>query len=108
MEELVTAQSYFLVPLIRAHSSFLEQHKMNLFIVANLGILDSRILLCAMHDTAQEINEDNLFVKSVPFLARMMIPKWKRTLYEPRAKIKSKKLPSLSSEDSAAANTGEL
>lgn len=88
------AQSVFdreerlLVPAVAATVAEKEQKSFNNRVIRKLGILDSRLHLVGMHDAVWEgvdENERELFNVAIPSIPRMMIPRWRRLLYEPAA-----------------------
>lgn len=66
-----------------------EQKKFNNLVINKcLGILESRCHLVHMHEVVTEANcpkEQQLWKESIPKIPRSMVPRWKRTLYEPRS-----------------------
>jgi len=65
-----------------------EQKKFNNQVIKFLGVLESRVHLVHMHEVVEETKsklEQQLWEESIPSLPRSMIPRWKRTLYEPKA-----------------------
>ena len=65
-----------------------DQKKFNNQVIKFLGVLEARVHLVHMHEVVAEANskdENKLWEESIPSLPRSMIPRWKRTLYEPRA-----------------------
>lgn len=65
-----------------------DQQKFNNQVIKFLGVLESRVHLVHMHEVVEEANskhEQKLWEESIPSLPRSMIPRWKRTLYEPKA-----------------------
>lgn len=64
------------------------QKSFNSKVLRNLGLLESRLHLVAMHDAVWELGskaEEDAFVREIPYVARMMIDSWRRSLYLPRA-----------------------
>ena len=65
-----------------------EQKKFNNQVIKFLGVLEARVHLVHMHEVVEATNskqEQKLWEESIPSLPRSMIPRWKRTLYEPKA-----------------------
>lgn len=65
-----------------------EQNKFNNQVIKFLGVLEARVHLVHMHEVVQEANskhEQQLWEEAIPALPRSMIPRWKRSLYEPKA-----------------------
>jgi len=67
-----------------------EQHAFNNKVLRNLGLWDSRLHLVAMHEAIEEsgdTDEKAMFEQAIPLIPQMMIPRWKRKLYAPRANV---------------------
>jgi len=66
-----------------------EQMKFNNQVIKFLGVLDARTHLVHMHEVVANSKdkaiEHQLWEECIPALPRSLIPRWKRTLYEPRA-----------------------
>jgi hypothetical protein len=63
-----------------------EQRVFNLKAIQSLGIWDSRLHLVGMNEAVEATNdkaERKLFEEGVPSLARNVIPRFKRNLYDP-------------------------
>lgn len=58
-------------------------------VLIKLGVFNSRLHLVSMHEAVMEKgeNELRLFLKEIPTVARIMIPRWKRLLYDPLTSI---------------------
>lgn len=83
-------ENSLLVPTIAQTVSEKDQKSFNSAVVRNIGILDSRLHLVHMHEAVWALNdqkERQLFEETVPAIPRMLIPRWKRLLYEPQAGI---------------------
>jgi hypothetical protein len=79
-----------LMPAIGRFVPEKEQKKFNNHVIKYLGVLDSRCHLVHMHEVVAEANcplEEKLWKESIPSIPRSMVPRWKRTLYEPRASM---------------------
>ena len=77
-----------LVPTIAQLVSESEQKSFNNKVIKNLGIWDSRLHLVQMHEAvANNEAEKKLFEQTIPGIPQMMIPRWKRLLYQPRAGV---------------------
>lgn len=66
-----------------------DQKRFNNQVIKFLGVLESRCHLVHMHEVvaaANSLDEKKLWEESIPSLPRSMIPRWKRTLYEPKAR----------------------
>ena len=77
-----------LVPAIALMVSERDQRAVSNRVIRKLGVLDSRRHLVGMYDAVLEegsANERELFESEMPSLARAMIPRWRRKLYEPAA-----------------------
>jgi len=87
---MLRLEDSLLVPTIARVVPPREQKNFNDKVIRNLGILDSRIHLVGMHEAVWELDnerERELFKTSIPSLPQMMIPRWKRLLYEPRVGV---------------------
>ncbi|CAB9497660.1 expressed unknown protein [Seminavis robusta] len=65
-----------------------DQQKFNNQVIKFLGVLEARVHLVHMHEVVTESKsdlEEQLWKESIPSLPRSLIPRWKRTLYEPMA-----------------------
>jgi hypothetical protein len=67
-----------------------EQKSFNNKVLRNLGIFESRCHLVGMHDAVYDSSygnkeEQSMFVEQIPSIARMMIERWRTSLYEPKA-----------------------
>jgi hypothetical protein len=79
-------ENTYLVPTIARIIPESEQKSFNNQVIRNLGIWDSRLHLVGMYEAiADDPSEMKLFEQIIPSLARKMIPRWKRLLYEPVA-----------------------
>ena len=87
---MMERENNLLVPAIAQIVPESEQKKFNNKVLKNLGLLDSRLHLVGMHEAVWESNiekEKELFQKAIPSLPQMMIPRWKRNLYQPRTHV---------------------
>jgi hypothetical protein len=87
---MMDVEDRLLVPAIAKLVSASEQHSFNNRVLRNLGIWDSRLYLVAMYDAVEESGnklEKSLFEQAIPSIPQMMIPRWRRKLYEPRAGV---------------------
>ena len=67
-----------------------EQKKFNNQVISFLGVFESRTHLVHMHEVVAEADnklEQELWQECIPSLPRSMIPRWKRTLYSPKASM---------------------
>ena len=77
-----------LVPAVALTVSERDQRAVSSRVIRKLGVLDSRRHLVGMYDAVLDegsANERELFESEMPSLARAMIPRWRRKLYEPAA-----------------------
>ena len=87
---MMDIEDSILVPAIAKIVPESEQHSFNNRVLMNLGILDSRLHLVAMYEAIEESGnsfEKKMFERAIPSIPQMMIPRWKRKLYEPRAGV---------------------
>jgi hypothetical protein len=87
---MMKIEDTLLVPAIAKLVPASEQHSFNNRVLRNLGLLDSRLYLVAMHEAVEESGnkvEKALFEKAIPSIPQMMIPRWRRKLYEPKAGV---------------------
>ena len=64
------------------------QKSFNSRVLLNLGLLESRVHLVGMHDAVWESeieSEKKQFEKEIPYVAQMMIERWRKSLYIPKA-----------------------
>lgn len=64
-----------------------EQRSFNNRVIRKLGVFDSRVHLVGMRDAVWEGGDEGereLFAQAIPSIPRMMIPRWRRNLYEPQ------------------------
>ncbi|GAX15914.1 hypothetical protein FisN_UnNu065 [Fistulifera solaris] len=79
-------ENTYLVPTIARLIPETDQKSFNNQVIRNLGIWDSRLHLVGMYEAISgDPVEMKLFEQIIPSLARKMIPRWKRLLYEPVA-----------------------
>ena len=77
-----------LVPAVALIVSERDQRAVSNRVIRKLGVLDSRRHLVGMYDAVLDegsSKERALFESEMPSLARAMIPRWRRKLYEPTA-----------------------
>ena len=87
---MLALEDSLLVPIVAKVVPDSEQKSFNNQVIRNLGLFDSRLHLVGMHEAVWELNDDNerkLFEESIPRVPRMLIPRWKRLLYEPQAGV---------------------
>ena len=81
-------QEDFIVPAVSRMVSSKVQNSFNNKVLLNLGLLESRVHLVGMHDAVWESGieeERRKFEKEIPYVARVMIERWRRSLYDPKA-----------------------
>ncbi|KAL9179193.1 hypothetical protein ACHAXT_008483 [Thalassiosira profunda] len=81
-------QETLIVPAIARVVSSKVQTKFNNKVLLKLGILESRVHLVGMHDAVWESGievEKEMFQREIPYVARMMIERWRKSLYLPKA-----------------------
>lgn len=69
-----------------------DQKKFNNQVIKFLGVLEARCHLVHMHEVVADSKsdlEEELWKENIPSVPRSMIPRWKRTLYEPKASVLS-------------------
>lgn len=89
-KNMMDVENNLLVPAIAKIVPESEQHSFNNKVLRNLGLLDSRLHLVAMYEAIEEsgnAEEKALFEQAIPSIPQMMIPRWKRKLYEPKAGV---------------------
>lgn len=87
LHSLRNIQETLIVPAISQIVSASEQKSFNNKVLLNLGLLESRIHLVGMHDAVWESGseiEKATFQKDIPYVARMMIERWRKSLYAPK------------------------
>ncbi len=81
-------QETLIVPAISRVVPSKVQKSFNNKVLLNLGLLESRTHLVGMHDAVWESgNEDEKqkFETEIPYVARIMIERWRHSLYLPKA-----------------------
>ncbi|KAL7542736.1 hypothetical protein ACHAXR_012033 [Thalassiosira sp. AJA248-18] len=81
-------QETLIVPAIARVVSSKVQKSFNSKVLLNLGLLESRLHLVGMHDAVWESGieaEKRKFEHEIPYVARMMIERWRQSLYIPKA-----------------------
>ncbi|KAL7448494.1 hypothetical protein ACHAWC_000669 [Mediolabrus comicus] len=87
LHSMRTLQETLIVPAISQIVSPSEQKSFNNKVLFNLGVLESRVHLVGMHDAVLESGsafEREKFQKEIPYVARMMIERWRKSLYDPK------------------------
>ena len=80
-------QEMLIVPSISQVVSASEQKSFNNKVLLALGLLESRVHLVGMHDAVWESGseiEKQKFEKEIPYVARIMIERWRKSLYAPK------------------------
>jgi hypothetical protein len=75
----------FLVPAIAQCVPESEQKSFNNKVLKSLGLWDSRMHLVGMHEAVLEcdnLQEGEIFKQAIPSIPQLMIPRWKRNLYD--------------------------
>jgi len=88
MRSVFDREDRILVPAVALIIPEREQRALSKKVIRKLGVLDSRRHLVGMHDAIWEgsdVRERELFEEEIPYLARTMIPRWRRLLYLPAA-----------------------
>jgi hypothetical protein len=83
---MLKREDSFLVPGIAHLVPEAEQKSFNNKVIRLLGVFDSRMHLVGMHEAVWDLEnkkERELFEQAIPSIPQYMIPRWKRTLYEP-------------------------
>lgn len=91
-KSIMDREDRLLVPAIAKIVPSSEQKTFNNKVLRNLGIFESRCHLVAMHDAVHDklygdAKERALFNEQIPSVARMMIGRWKKTLYDPKVGV---------------------
>jgi hypothetical protein len=89
MKSIQNKENRFIVPSISRIVPVKEQKAFNSKVLKKLGLLQSRIHLVGMYDTVHDNMygndvEKKLFNEFIPKIPRMMIPRWRQSLYLPQ------------------------
>lgn len=85
---MLDTEDTLLVPLVAHFVPTSSQTSFNNKVIRSLGIWDSRLHLVGMHEAVVgDPDEEKLFAQEIPYLPRMMIPRWKRSLYDPKLAV---------------------
>jgi hypothetical protein len=90
MRKVIDVENALLVPAVAMAVPEREQRSFNSKVIRKLGVLDSRLHLVGMRDAVWECadaRERELFEEEIPYLARTMINRWRRTLYSDKAGV---------------------
>jgi hypothetical protein len=85
--EMLEMEDNLLIPIVAHYIPTTEQSAFNNKVIRCLGILDSRLHLVGMHQAVFNLDNNDeiqIFEKTIPYIPRSMIPRWKRTLYDPK------------------------
>lgn len=83
-------QETLVVPAISVVVPSKSQKSFNNRVLLKLGVLESRVHLVGMHDAVWESQIESEKAKletEIPYVARMMIERWRRSLYNPKAEM---------------------
>lgn len=83
-------QETLLVPAISVVVPSKSQKSFNNRVLLKLGVLESRVHLVGMHDAVWESgieSEKAAFQVEIPYVARIMIERWRKSLYNPKAGV---------------------
>jgi hypothetical protein len=94
MKSIYDREDRLLVPAVAKLVPSKEQKSFNNKVLRALGLFESRVHLVGMYDAVHDDcfgnkKERDLFEIAIPSIPRMMIPRWRRTLYEPQAGVLS-------------------
>jgi hypothetical protein len=87
---MMQRENTLLVPAIAGIVPESEQKSFNNKVLMNLGLWDSRLHLVGMHEAVLDCgnpSEHEIFKHAIPSIPQMMIPRWKRKLYEPHSSV---------------------
>lgn len=92
-QSMLDREQQVVLPLVARLWTESEQSVWNGRVIRSLGLLDARLHLVGMSEAidAQDDDDDaaqeerQLFQRVIPALAQTLLPRWKRTLYDPRA-----------------------
>ena len=88
LSSMRSLQETLIVPAISRMVPPKVQKSFNNKVLLNLGLLESRLHLVGMHDAVWELGMDDEKIKfenEIPYVARMMIERWRLSLYIPKA-----------------------
>eukprot|EP00977_Amphora_coffeiformis_P019920 scaffold7626_cov159-Amphora_coffeaeformis.AAC.4 len=95
---MLKTEDALLVPIVAHFVPVREQVSFNNKVIRSLGVWDSRLHLVGMHEAVVHYKNNDgdahaadveyaSFENEIPYLPRMMIPRWKRNLYDPKVAI---------------------
>jgi len=88
LSQMRELQETFVVPAIALVVPSRSQKTFNNRVLLKLGVLESRVHLVGMHDAVWESGseiEKKKFETEIPYVARVMIDRWRKSLYNPKA-----------------------
>jgi len=91
-------QERLIVPAVALYVTEKDQNAISFHVLRSLGIFESRKHLVGMREAVWEytqsrktlsdaIDERSLFNEVIPSIPRNLLPRWKRTLYDPQASV---------------------
>jgi hypothetical protein len=86
---MMERENNLLVPAIAQIVHESEQKSFNNKVLKNLGLWDSRLHLVGMHEAVLERDnpQGEIFKQAIPSIPRLMVPRWKRNLYDAKSSI---------------------
>lgn len=88
-QSMLDREVQVVLPIVARIWTESEQSVLNGRVIRSLGLLDARLHLVGMSeaisDDSNAVEERQLFQRVIPGLAQTLLPRWKRTLYDPRA-----------------------
>jgi hypothetical protein len=79
-------QETIFVPYVAAYVKKKDQEKFNSRVISRLGLLESQIHLVSMKEAITgNKNEEGKFREQIPYIARSLIPIWKKRFYHPKS-----------------------
>lgn len=89
-QSMLDREVQVVLPIVARIWTESEQSVLNGRVIRSLGLLDARLHLVGMSEAISDNNsnaveERQLFQRVIPGLAQSLLPRWKRTLYDPRA-----------------------
>ncbi len=88
LQALRNLQESLIVPSVARIVPSGEQKSFNNKVLLQLGLLESRVHLVGMRDAVWESGlemEKKTFESDIPYVARIMIERWRKSLYLPKA-----------------------
>jgi hypothetical protein len=88
-QSMLDREMKVILPIVARIWTESEQSVLNGRVIRSLGLLDARLHLVGMSEAISDndnaVEERQLFRRVIPGLAQTLLPRWKRTLYDPRA-----------------------